>query len=101
MPYKLNKLGRAALETLKQGSSSISPTSILTYRQIVALNYLADHEDEGRYIGAAEIADYLGDPNGQYFRGVLASLYHKGLIDKFEVSTATDQEEHARSSKEM
>jgi DNA-binding IscR family transcriptional regulator len=80
MPYKLSLYGEEQLAQDAFETKSIIPT--LTDLQKKAMEYLSDHKNEKRYIDANEVATYYGYPNGQYFRGVLASLHKKGLIDK-------------------
>ncbi len=83
MPYMLSQHGREELSKSAKGLSSLSST--WTELQKKAMNYLSMHQDENRYIGAAEVAQFYGYPNGQYFRGVLASLHHYGLLTKKEM----------------
>jgi hypothetical protein len=55
----------------------------LTTLQRQAINYATSHSS--KWVGAREIALHHGYPNGQYFRGVLASLHKRGLLTKKEV----------------
>lgn len=82
MSYKLSQRGWRDWSNWTLGRDS--KLYCLTDLQKKALTYLYDNKDEKRYIDAHEIALFYGYPSGLYFRGVLASLYKKGLIDKEE-----------------
>lgn len=80
MPYKLSTLGYSYCFTRK-GRSTTTIVN-LTKLQMQALAYLYEHKDENRYIDAHEVATFYGYKNGMWFRGVLASLHKRGLLDK-------------------
>jgi hypothetical protein len=79
MPYKLSTAGDRAIKLVHEGT-----LDNMTDLQQKALQYLYEHRTENRFIDAAEIAHYYSYPNGQYFRGVLASLHSYKLLDKKE-----------------
>jgi hypothetical protein len=85
VPYQLSKQGKALLE----GHSVVSLAAIQEMRssytdlQRKALTYFEGHPNT--WIGAAEVAQAYGYPNGWTFRGVLASLHAKGILDKKEM----------------
>ena len=89
MPYKLSLKGFNLVHPNTEAQQR--ELQGLTDLQIKALDYLNawkgihDTNDADTYVDAAEVATYYGYPNGQYFRGVLASLHKKGLIDKKEI----------------
>lgn len=78
MPYKISYKGH--------GKIAVADEEVLglTEMQAQALEYLEDHRSDDRYIDAHEIATYYGYPSGNYFRGVLYSLWKRGLIEKEE-----------------
>ncbi len=89
MPYKLSRNGIRELDKFNRPKAYIIGNTAegsmiygLTDLQKKALRYLEDHLHEDRFIDAREVAMFYGYPNGQYFRGVLASLHKKGLITK-------------------
>jgi hypothetical protein len=88
MPYRLSDKGFKLIHT--QTKAEQAELQSLTDLQTKALDYLNAWQDAGDgkgqpvYIDAAEVAKYYGYPNGQWFRGVLASLHKKGLVDKKE-----------------
>jgi hypothetical protein len=88
MPYKLSTKGFDLIHA--NTAAGQRELQGLTDMQRQALDYLnawvgATSNNEGPvYVDSAEVAKYYGYPNGQYFRGVLASLHNKGLVDKKE-----------------
>lgn len=74
MPYKISAEGLRVVAS-EEGLDE------LTELQVKALKYLKTTSKD-RFVDAREVAVYYGYPNGQYFRGVLASLHQKGLLIK-------------------
>lgn len=82
MPYKISAEGLDYATSLL----ALDPTDELTIMQQEAMQYalyLHNHHPD-QFVHAAEVAKYWDYPNGQFFRGVLASLHKKGLLNKFE-----------------
>ncbi len=80
MPYKLSAEGKREIERIKEQPKL---KDNYTELQIKALGYFAELEpEEVHWVHAAEVAEAYGYPNGQWFRGVLASLHKKGLLIK-------------------
>ncbi len=88
MPYKLSDKGFKLIHANTQAQQI--ELQGLTDLQHKALDYLnswfgtQDGNDQPVYVDAADVAKFWGLSNGQYFRGVLASLHKKGLLDKKE-----------------
>ncbi len=86
MPYRLSDKGFKLIHA--QTATQQAELQGLTDLQRKALDYMnawqdAKSNNEGPvYVGAAEVAKYYGYPNGQWFRGVLASLHKRGLLIK-------------------
>ena len=88
MPYKLSQLGDAQFNqfTWEVHRNIILPDSRysfvhnLTDLQKKALEYLYEHKNED-FIETSEIAKFYGLAP-QAMRGVLYSLYKKGLVEK-------------------
>jgi len=80
MPYRVNSAGVRKLDQIEQG---IIPYEILTDLQLKALVYLAEDRpgDPEEYTESSEIAKALG-VHPQAARGVMWSLYKRGLVDK-------------------
>ena len=72
MPYKISASGRGMFKPFASWD--------LTKLQQKALEYAWNNDPD--WFGAVDVAKEYGYPNGQYFRGVLASLHKKGLLIK-------------------
>ena len=83
MPYKLSLATLNGFKAKADYNKKTLPWD-LTDLQKKALEYLYEHKDENRYIDAHEVATFYGYKNGMWFRGVLASLHKKGLLEKKE-----------------
>lgn len=86
MPYKINTRGYVLAVPSKRSEFPERERAWkdLTTLQQDALLFLALPENQEEYSSAGEVAAYWNYPNGQYFRGPLASLHKRGLIDKFD-----------------
>jgi hypothetical protein len=88
MPYKLSNKGRKLFGTPIIESQSVDTVigwHDLTAMQRLAMQFAHQYNEppfESKVFSAAEVASYYDYPTGQYFRGVLASLYEKGLLNK-------------------
>jgi len=79
MPYMLSTKGKKLFEVPRRELTK-TYNDLFTEMQRHALNFFHDRADS--WYGAADVAKEYGFPNGQYFRGVLASLHKRGYLTK-------------------